>query len=71
MPFDDPKGYPYGKPDIIQLIKAIETDKVKFLRGDISAKRLYCDVDYTLKLFKIKHPGFDYLKDPAIDAYYS
>jgi hypothetical protein len=68
---DDTKGFPYDKPDIIQLIKAIETDKVKFLRGDISAKRLYCDVDYTLNLFKIKHPGFDYLKDPAIDAYYS
>jgi hypothetical protein len=68
---DDTKGFPYDKPDIIQLIKAIEKDKVKFLRGDISAKRLYCDVDYTLNLFKIKHPGFDYLKDPAIDAYYS
>lgn len=68
---DDMKGFPYDKPDIIQLIKAIETDKVKFLQGDISAKRLYRDVDYTLGLFKIKHPGFDYMNDPAIDAYFS
>jgi hypothetical protein len=68
---DDMKGFPYDKPDIIQLIKAIEMDKVKFLQGNISAKRLYCDVDYTLSLFKIKHPGFDYLNDPAINAYFS
>jgi len=68
---DDTKGFPYDKPDIIQLIKAIETDKVKFVRGEISAKRLYCDVDYALSLFKIKHPGFDYMKDPALNAYFS
>jgi hypothetical protein len=68
---DDMKGGSYVKPDIIQLIKSIETNKVKFLRGDISAKRLYCDVDYALSLFKIKHPGFDYMNDPAINAYFS
>jgi hypothetical protein len=68
---DDMKGFPYDKPDIIQLIKTIETDKVKFVRGEISAKRLYSDVDYTLSLFKIKHPGFDYLSDPVVNAYYA
>jgi hypothetical protein len=68
---DDMKGFPYDKPDIIQLIKAIETDKVKFVRGEISAKRLYSNVDYTLSLFKIKHPGFDYLSDPVVNAYYA
>jgi len=68
---DDMKGFPYDKPDIIQLIKTIETDKVKFVRGEISAKRLYSDVDYTLSLFKIKHPGFDYLNDPIVNAYFS
>jgi hypothetical protein len=68
---DDMNGFPYDKPDIIQLIKAIETDKVKFVRGEISAKRLYSDVDYTLSLFKMKHPEFDHLKDPAMDVYFS
>jgi hypothetical protein len=62
---------PYKKSDIVRLISSIETDKVKFLLGDISAKRLYCDVDYALSLFKIKHPGFDYMKDPALNAYFS
>ena len=62
---------PYKKSDIVQLISSIETDKVKFLLGDISAKRLYCDVEYALSLFKIKHPGFDYMKDSALNAYFS
>jgi hypothetical protein len=68
---DNLEALPYGKPDIIELIRSIETDKVKFLRGAISAKRLYCDVDYSLSLFKIKHPEFDYLKDPTLNAYFS
>lgn len=68
---DDMKGFAYDKPDIIQLITAIEAYKVQFVRGEISAKRLYSDVDYTLSLFRIKHPGFDYMKDPALNAYFS
>jgi len=65
------KGLPYGKSDIVDLICTIETCKRKCLNGEISAKRLYRDVDYALSLFKIKHPGFDYLKDPVLNAYYS
>ena len=68
---NDTEGWPYAKPDIVQLIGAIETCKMKCLMGEINAKRLYCDVDYALNLFKIKHPGFDYLTDPALNAYYS
>jgi hypothetical protein len=68
---EDMKGLPYDKPDIIRLINSIEKDKIRFVQGDISAKRLYCDVDYSLCLFKIKHSEFDYLKDPAMNAYFS
>ncbi len=64
-------GLPYKKPDIVRLISSIETNKIKFLRGEISAKRLYVDVDYDLSLFKIKHPGFDYMKDPILNVYFS
>lgn len=67
----DMKTLPYNKADIVQLIGSIETYKMKCLNGDISAKRLYRDVDYALSLFKIKHPGFDYIKDPALNAYFS
>ena len=69
--FHDMDGLPYEKPDMVQLISTIERNKMKCLKGDISAKRLYCDVDYALSLFKIKHPGFDYLQDPALSAYFS
>jgi hypothetical protein len=65
------KSLPYEKPDIIQLISSVEIDKMRCVKGYITAKRLYCDVDYALSLFKIKHPGFDYLKDPALNAYFS
>ena len=68
---DDMEGRPYGKSDVVQLIGAIEACKMKCLMGEINAKRLYCDVDYALSLFKIKHPGFDYMTDPALNAYYS
>jgi hypothetical protein len=44
---------------------------MKCLKGEINAKRLYRDVDYALSLFKIKHPGFDYLTDPVLNAYFS
>lgn len=67
----DIEGLPYDMPDIIQLINSIETDKVRFLKGEISAKQLYRDVDHALSLFKIKHPEFNYLNDPALNAYFS
>lgn len=68
---DDMEELPYAKPDIVQLIGTIETCKMKCLKGEISAKRLYCDVDYALSLFKIQHTGFDYMSDPALHAYFS
>ena len=68
---DDIGGLPYEKSNMIQLIRSIEEDKMKCLKGETNAKRLYRDVDYALNLFKIKHPGFDYLQDPALNAYFS
>lgn len=65
------EGLPYGKPDIVQLIIAIELCKMKCLRGEINANRLYRDVDYELSLFRVKHPGFDYMTDPVLGFYFS
>jgi hypothetical protein len=67
----DSKGLPYSKTDMVQLIDSIENAKIKCLHGQLSAKQLYREIDHILTLFKIKHPGFDYMKDSAIDAYYS
>jgi len=64
-------GLPYDKHDIEQLIHSVETQKMKCLKGEISAKRLYREIDHALSLFKTKHPTFDFQKDPVIVAYYS
>jgi hypothetical protein len=68
---DDSEGLPYGTADIVQLIDSIEKDKMKCLHGHMSAKQLYREIDHKLTLFKIKHPGFDYMNDSAIDTYYA
>ncbi len=65
------KESPYDRQEIMQLISSIESDKARFLRGKLSAQQLYRDVSHTISLFKIKHPGFDYMNDPAINAYFS
>lgn len=62
---------PYDKSDMAKLINSMENCKMKCLKGEISAKRLYRDVDYARSLFRIKHPGFDYMKDPVLNAYYA
>jgi hypothetical protein len=68
---DEMEGLPYDKTNIIQLIGLIEMNKIKFLNGDISGDRFYNDVDNALGLFEREHPGFDYLKDPALNVYFS
>jgi hypothetical protein len=68
---DGAEGLPYGKPEIVKLIDSIENAKMKCLHGHMSAKQLYREIEHKLSLFKIKHPGFDYMKDSAIDAFYS
>ena len=65
------EGLPYDKSDIVRLIRSIETKKMRCLKGEISAKQLYRDVEYALSLFKTKHVGFDYMTDPIMIAYFS
>jgi hypothetical protein len=67
----DAEGLAYGKPDVIQLIIAIEKYKLRFLHGDISAKQLYSEVAAKLDRFKMEHPGFNFLNDSVVNAYYS
>ena len=65
------EGSHYGKRDVIKLIISIEKYKLRFLRGEISAKQLYSVVDVELDRIKTRHPGFDFLKDSVVNAYYS
>jgi hypothetical protein len=68
---NDTEGLPYSKPDLIQLIIAIEKSKIRFLHGEISAMQLYNEVDVKLNRFKRKHPRFNFLNDAVVNAYYS
>ena len=68
---DEQERLPYEKTELVELIKTIETRKMSCLRGDISAKQLYGSVTCALNQFKMRRPGFDYMKDTGIKAYYS
>jgi hypothetical protein len=68
---DDTKDLPYCKPDIVQLISSIEKNKISFLQADISAKQLYTEVATKLDQFKMENPGFYFLNDSVLNAYYS
>lgn len=67
----EPAQDAYGKPEMAQMIHAVETAKYRFLRGQITAKQLYREVVESLDQFKAQHPGFDHLRDPLLNAYYS
>ena len=67
----EPEGGAYGKPEMAQMIHAVETAKYRFLQGQITAKQLYRDVVANLDRFKAQHPAFDYLRDPVLERYYS
>ena len=65
------REYSYGKRDVIQLITSIEREKISFLRGNTTLKYLYTTIDSKLGRFRMHHPNFDYLTDPAMNAYFS
>jgi|WetSurMetagenome_2_1015567.scaffolds.fasta_scaffold35766_4 hypothetical protein len=67
----DAEKLPYGKTEMIQLIIRIEECKRRFWHGDISAKRLLSEVNAIFDQFKALHPGFAFLHDSALSAYYS
>jgi hypothetical protein len=67
----DTEGLAYSKPDVIQLIISIEKHKLRFLHGEISAMQLYSEVVAKLDRFKVEHPGFNFLKDSVVNAYFS
>ncbi len=69
-PFDDGKIAISLKREIIELICSIEMTKIRFLRGEVRAKDLHGEVDFSLQQFHMQHQGFDYLNDPIFNAYF-
>jgi len=67
---DESRRSTCGRPDIVELIRSIETAKYRFLQGEITARQLYRGVTEQLERFKVKYRDFDYLNDPVLNAYY-
>ncbi len=67
---EESSDHDYAMQDLANLIRSIETAKYRFLLQQITAKQLYREVVETLDRFKSQHPGFDYLRDPVLNAYY-
>lgn len=69
-PFDDGKTAVSMKREIIDLICSIEMIKILFLRGEVRAKDLHREVDFSLHQFRMRYQNFDYQNDPIFNAYF-
>lgn len=68
---NDPRGSSYSRLDYVELSISIETAKLRFVHGQITAKQLYRDVAVQIGRFKIRHHDFDYLDETVLKAYFS
>jgi hypothetical protein len=67
----EPAGRACPTHEMEQLLVTIEAAKYRFLRQQITARQLYREVVESLDQFKAQYPGFDHLRDPLLNAYYS
>ena len=56
--------------EIIELISSIEMIKIRFLRGEVRAKDLHREVEFSLKQFRMRYQNFNYQDDPIFSAYF-
>jgi hypothetical protein len=61
----------YSGLDLVKLLISIETAKLRFAYGQISAQQLYRDMIVEIGRFKIRHLDFDFLNETFLDAYFS
>jgi len=56
--------------EIIELISSIEMIKIRFLLGNVRAKDLHREVEFSLQQFCMRHQNFDYQDDPIFSSYF-
>ena len=56
--------------EIIDLITSIEMLKIRFLRGEVRAKDLHREVEFSLQQFRARHQNFNHQDDPIFSAYF-
>jgi hypothetical protein len=69
-PVDDGKIAVSLKREIIELIGSIEMIKIRFLRGEVRAKDLHREIDFSLQQFRMRYQNFNYQDDPIFNAYF-
>ncbi len=56
--------------EIVELISSIEMIKIRFLLGNVRAKDLHREVEFSLQQFRTRHQNFDYQDDPIFSSYF-
>jgi hypothetical protein len=69
-PVDDGRIAVSLKREIIELIGSIEMIKIRFLRGEVRAKDLHREIDFSLQQFRMRYQNFNYQDDPIFNAYF-
>ena len=67
---DDGKMNRSFRREIIELISSIEMIKILFLLGNVRAKDLHREVEFSLQQFRMRHQDFDYKDDPIFSSYF-
>jgi hypothetical protein len=67
---DDGKTTRSFRREIIDLITSIEMLKIRFLRGEVRARDLHREVDFSLNQFRMRYQNFNYQDDPIFSAYF-
>jgi hypothetical protein len=44
--------------------------KIRFLRGEVRAKDLHREIDFSLQQFRMRYQNFNYQDDPIFNAYF-
>jgi hypothetical protein len=68
--FDGGRTASSFRREIIELISSIEMIKIRFLRGEVRAKDLHREVDFSLNQFRMRYQNFNYQDDPIFSAYF-
>ncbi len=56
--------------EIVELISSIEMIKIRFLRGEVRAKDLHREVEFSLQQFRMRYQNFNHEDDPIFSAYF-
>jgi hypothetical protein len=67
---DDGKTTRSFRREIIDLITSIEMLKIRFLRGEVRAKDLHREVEFSLQQFRARYQNFNHQDDPIFSAYF-